>query len=81
MDVRLYGRLGDLLGKQVQLDPPPGGCSIAELRVELARYFPQAEAQFMSPGVRAIVGDTVVNEDRHVSVADTVEFFPPVSGG
>jgi len=81
MNIRLYGRLADLLGEEVRLDLSADGCSIAELRAEVARHFPHAEAQIMSPRVRAIVGDAVVNEAKRVGDGDSVEFSPPVSGG
>ena len=81
MNVRLYGRLADLLGEQVRLDVPAEGCSVAELRRIVARAHPAAATAILGPGVRAIVGDDVVGDAHMVEAGDRVEFFPPVSGG
>jgi molybdopterin converting factor small subunit len=79
MNVRLYGRLADLLGEQVQLDL--AGCSVGKVRTAMAERHPAARAEILSQRVRACVGDMIVGEEHVVSEADVIEFFPPVSGG
>jgi len=80
MIIRLFGRLADLLGRQVALELP-AACSVGELRAALAERNPEAEAEIGSPRARACVEDTIVGADYLVGVADTVDFLPPVSGG
>ena len=81
VNVRLYGRLGDLLGEEVRLELAGGACSIGHLRAALAERYPAARADILGPRVRACVGDTIVGEDQLVQAGDTVELLPPVSGG
>ena len=81
MDVRFYGRLGEQLGRQVEVELPDGGCSVAELRQMLAGDYPAVGNDILSPRVRACEGDSIVAEDHRVNSRQTVEFFPPVSGG
>ena len=81
MNVRLYGRLADMLGKQVLLDLAQSSCSVGQLRAAIAERHPPAGPEIMSQRVRACVGDTLVGEDHLVTAGQTVEFFPPVSGG
>ncbi|URD61155.1 MoaD/ThiS family protein [Sphingomonas sp. KRR8] len=80
MNVRFYGRLADLLGEEMRLDLPEGG-SIESLRLAIVERHPEAGAEIMSGRVRALVGDTIVDETKQLSAADSVEFIPPVSGG
>jgi molybdopterin converting factor small subunit len=79
MNVRLYGRLADLLGEQVRVDVV--GCSVGQLRTALAERHPAARAEILSRRVRACIGDRIVGEEHVVGAGDEVEFFPPVSGG
>ena len=81
MTVRFFGRLGDLIGREVRLDPSRPAVSVAELRRLLARQFPHAEGDIANPSVRACVGDRIVGEDYVVEPDAEVEFFPPLSGG
>lgn len=71
MRILFFGRLADRFGRTLELDAPEG-CTIAELRRQLA---------LDDPGCRACVGDTLVGEDFVPSASDEVEFWPPVSGG
>jgi molybdopterin synthase sulfur carrier subunit len=79
MNVRLYGHLADLLGEQVRVDV--AGCSVGWLRAAIAERHPVARAAILSGRVRACVDDAIVGEDCLVGADETVEFFPPVSGG
>jgi len=80
MNVRLYGCLADLLGKQVTLDVPSSR-SIAEVRAAIIARYPEVEEQMRSGRVRACVDDVIVGEEYVVQGAHAVEFLPPVSGG
>ena len=76
-----YGRLADRLGHEILISAPPEGCSIAELRDIIAQEHPHAATDICDASVKACVGDMFVQDSFRVSKADSVEFFPPVSGG
>jgi molybdopterin converting factor small subunit len=76
--VLLYGRLADVIGRQVEVDAP-GGSSVGELRRELASRHPAAaEALDRS---RACVERSFVSDEHVLTAGEEVEFLPPVSGG
>lgn len=81
MKVNFYGPLGDSIGRRVELAVPPPGCTVAELRRMIGDRHPHAAEDLARPSVRACVGDTLVSEDCLVAPTDSVEFFPPLSGG
>ena len=81
MDVIFYGRLADRVGRQVHLSVPGGGCTVAELRQRIAEEHPTIADDLLGPAVRACVADEIVPESAIVSADQSVEFFPPVSGG
>lgn len=78
MRIRLYGRLADLMGRQVELDSADGS-SVAELKRRLADDHPSA-AEMLGRS-RAYVGSKMISDDRVPAASDDVEFLPPVSGG
>ena len=80
MRVQFYGKLAGWLGKDVEIELP-GACSIAEIRERLAAAYPDSAEALGCRRVRACVGDTLVPDDHLVQPNDTIEFFPPVSGG
>ena len=81
MNVRLYGRLADLVGQGELVDPAAQSCSIAELRSAIASRYPEAGSEIRSRRVRACVADAIVGDEHRLEAEDTVEFFPLVSGG
>ena len=80
MKVRFYGRLGEKLGAEIDLDRPAGTTTVAQLRRALAHMFPDA-ADDLEQRSRACIEDSIVGENHGLSGAETVEFFPPLSGG
>ena len=73
--IRLYGRLADAIGPEVEL----AGTSVGAIRERLASEHPDAaEALARS---RAIIGTAAVTDDHTVVESDSLEFLPPVSGG
>jgi len=80
MKILFFGKLRDALGDQCEL-PGEAGETVKQLRRRLAGFHPQAAADLLNPGVRACIDDTIVGEDFVVGCRDSVEFFPPVSGG
>ena len=81
MRILFFGKLGDLVGREVRLDLPPEGCSVAELRRLLAGKYPDAVAELSAPSLRAFVDDSLAGEDHRIRPGDRVEFLPPLSGG
>jgi len=76
--VLLYGRLAESIGRQLQLEAAEG-CSVAELRRRLADAHPSAAGHLGRS--RALIGGSVVADERRVRGDEEVEFLPPVSGG
>ncbi len=81
MEIRFFGRLGERIGREIEIEPPPPGCTVGELRVLLAALYPDAAEELASMSTRACIDDTIVGEEAAVDPARAVEFFPPVSGG
>ena len=79
MKIHFYGRLAESVGREIEVDVPES-CSVSELRALLATEYPRA-ANALGHRVRALVGDIVVADSHIVRSGDSVEFFPPVSGG
>ena len=80
MKIRFYGQLGEKLGGEIELAPPPGTSTVAELRRVLAGMFPDAAGNLLQRS-GACIGDAIVGEDQALADAEMVEFFPPLSGG
>lgn len=80
MKVLFYGRLADMIGRQIEIEMTQP-CSIAALRERIAAAHPAAAEAIGSERVRACVGDAIVADSHVVSLDETVEFLPPVSGG
>ena len=80
MKVRFYGKLGEKLGAEIEVDPPTGTDTIVKLRSFLADMFPDASTDLQQRS-RACVADSFVSEGHELAGNETVEFFPPLSGG
>ena len=80
MDVMLYGRLADPSGPRLTVDVSEG-MSVSQLRIMLGRQHPELGPDLANLSVRACVKDVMVAETAQLHPDDTVEFFPPLSGG
>lgn len=80
MKIKFYGRLGDKLGTEIDVDPPAGTNTVVKLRDVLAEMYPDASGDLQQRS-RACVADSIVNEGHTLVGTETVEFFPPLSGG
>lgn len=80
MKIKFYGNLGESLGREFDLDVPDETDTVARLRNVLASQFPEASGDLLKR-TRACVADSIVKEDYRLGTNDTVEFFPPLSGG
>jgi len=81
MRIHFFGRLGERIAREVEIDLPDDVTNVAGLRCLLAAAYPYAAAELAGTASRACVGDEIVSEDRLVNDSDVVEFFPPLSGG
>jgi molybdopterin converting factor small subunit len=79
--VSLFGKLGDLIGREVSLDLPHPAPTVGEVRKALADAYPRAASDLLSPRVRACVGDIMVDDRHPLAPGDEVSLLPPVSGG
>ena len=77
MRIRLYGRLADAIGPEIDVDP--AGTSVGAIHKQLASDHPSA-AQALARS-RVLMGAVVVADDQVVDASDALEFLPPVSGG
>jgi molybdopterin converting factor small subunit len=76
--IRLYGKLADAIGRELELDAPDA-CSIGDVRRRLKSDYPDAAPALAA--ARAVVADTMVEDSRPTASNDTIEFLPLVSGG
>lgn len=80
MKIRFYGRLGEKFGSEIDVDPPAGTDTIVKLRNVLVEMFPDASEDLRRRS-RACVEDSIVGDSHKLAGTETVEFFPPLSGG
>ena len=81
MLVHFYGSLSERLGRSVSIELSRPITTVADLRNLLVEAYPEAATEIAKPSLRACVGDEIVSDDHDIREADTVEFFPPLSGG
>ena len=79
--VFFFGKLGDLAGRERNVDVPGNGCSVAELRRLLADTDPSMAQALGRPDVRVAVDQETVGDDARIEAGQDVAFFPLVSGG
>ena len=80
MKIRFYGKLGEKLGAEIDIDPPTGTDTVVKLREVLAEMFPEASNDLRQRS-RACIADAIVGERHELGSTEEVEFFPPLSGG
>jgi molybdopterin converting factor small subunit len=76
-----YGKLVDLLGREVNIECGSTAETVAMVRERLAELYPNARSELLKPTLRACIGDVLVDDEFAVQPGVTIEFFPPVSGG
>ncbi len=76
-----YGRLADVIGREIELDVPAGVFNVSDLRAMLAGLYTQAAQDLARPTLRACIEDAIVPHDFALAGVQAVEFFPPLSGG
>lgn len=78
MRIRLYGRLADAIGPEIDLSDV-AGCSVGEIRRRLAGRYVAASG--ILERSRALVAKRMAADDQTIGESDELEFLPPVSGG
>lgn len=81
MKVLLFGKLADRVGREVELDLPREGCTVAELRHRLQEALPALAGDLGRPMVKACIDQRIAGEDETVLPSQEVAFIPPLSGG
>jgi molybdopterin converting factor small subunit len=77
MKILLFGRLAETIGREIEHELPPGGCTVAALRAALAKE----HAGLAAETVRACIDHEIVSESALVLPGREVAFVPPLSGG
>ena len=77
MKILFFGRLGETIGRELDYRLPPEGCTVAELRAELAK----THAGLAAESVRACIDHEIAPETALVLPGHEVAFIPPLSGG
>lgn len=80
MRIAFYGRLGETIGREIELTGH--ACqTVADVRRAIAEKYPSAAAEIISPRVRAYLNDAAASEMQVIGPHDEAAFLPPVSGG
>ena len=77
--VLLFGRVSDLLGREIEALIPQDGCTVGELRRLIADQ--SASDALLQKGVRASLDKQVAGDDAVVRPGAEVAFFSVFSGG
>ena len=81
MKILFFGRLGEQLGSELEIDPPGEGWTIAYLRESLCSRSELFREALGHSGVRGCVDQVIVPEETQVRAGQEVAFIPPLSGG
>lgn len=79
--IQFYGRPSDIFGPRREVDIPPDGVLLSDLRRRLFQAEPVAEALFADHAVRAAVDEVIIAGDVRIRPGQSVEFFSVFSGG
>ena len=77
--VLFFGKVADILGREIHVSLPGAGCTIADLRRRIADQ--TGSDILLQPGVRASVDKQVTTDEGRVSAKSEVAFFSLFSGG
>lgn len=80
IEVALFGKLAERIGRQVAIDLPDGA-TVADLRAALRTAYPEIADELARPSTRACVDQAMVPEHFAVPSGGEVAFLPPLSGG
>ena len=77
--VLFFGKVAEAMGRELEVDTPAGGCTVADLRRRIADQ--TGSDILLQPGVRASVDKQVTTDEGRVSAKSEVAFFSLFSGG
>ena len=79
LKILLFGRVSDLLGREIEAVIPEAGCSVGELRRLIAEQ--TGSDALLQRGVRASLDKQVAGDQAMVRPGAEVAFFSVFSGG
>lgn len=79
MRILFFGSLGESIGREIELTPPPSVTTVGALRRLLAERHPDAD--LTGRRVRVCVGDAVAGDEDRIDDGSEIAFLPPLSGG
>ena len=77
--ILLFGRVSDLLGREIEAMIPEAGCSLGELRRLIAEQ--TGSDALLQKGVRGSIDKQVAGDETLVRPGAEVAFFSVFSGG
>jgi len=77
--ILLFGRVSDLLGREIEALVPEAGCTVGELRRLIAEQ--TGSDILLQKGARASIDRQVVQDDAVIRPGAEVAFFSVFSGG
>lgn len=81
LKIAFFGKLADRIDREIEIEIPAAGCTVAALRARVAALHPEAAADLAAGAARACVNDALAGEDAAVGPGDRIGFLPPLSGG
>ncbi len=79
LKILLFGRVSDLIGREIEAVIPEAGCSVGELRRLIAEQ--TGSDALLQRGVRASLDKQVAGDQAMVRPGAEVAFFSVFSGG
>ncbi len=81
MRICFFGKMGEVIGREVEIEISASTATVAGLRRLLAEQFPDAADALGGARLRACIADAIVHDSHSIAGVERVEFFPPLSGG
>ena len=79
--VLFFGRTAERLGRSREVDIPPAGLSVGEIRQRLCAADESARDALERPDVRASVDRVIADDTARVAPGQEIAFFSVFSGG
>jgi molybdopterin synthase sulfur carrier subunit len=77
--VLFFGKVGEVLGRAIEIDIPEAGCTVRELRSRITAM--AGRDALLKPGVRASIDKQVAGEEAWIKPGAEIAFFSVFSGG
>ena len=79
LEILLFGRVSDELGRRIEVAIPETGCTVGELRRLISEQ--TGSDLLLQKGVRASIDKQVSGDDSSIEPGAEVAFFSVFSGG